>query len=277
MTTVVSTSSSSAALAALRVAMQTARVQACLVPSADPHLSEYLPDYWQVRPWLTGFSGSVGTVVVTQNFAGLWVDSRYWVQAEAELVGSDITLMKIGVATDPAHTQWLAAHLAEGATVAVDGRALGLAARDALLALLTPRGIALTLDLDLPGQCWPERPPLPTAAVRDLPDEIAGASRQDKLARVREAMLEQGAQWHLVSSLDDVAWLLNLRGSDVSFNPVFLSHVLIGLIDAQLFVLPGKVDAGLTNKLVESQVYVRPYDTVAQVLAELPETDVLLS
>lgn len=270
------TMTASAALAALRAAMQAGGVQACLVPSADPHLSEYLPDYWQVRPWLTGFSGSVGTVVVTQDFAGLWVDSRYWVQAEAELAGSDITLMKIGVATDPAHTHWLTANLVEGATVAVDGRALGLAARDALLALLTPKGVQLKLDIDLPGQCWPERPPLPTAAVRDLPLEIAGASRQDKLARVREAMQEQGAQWHLVSTLDDVAWLLNLRGSDVSFNPVFLSHVLIGLADAQLFVLPGKVDVGLANKLAESQVYVRPYETVAQVLAELPETDVLL-
>jgi Xaa-Pro aminopeptidase len=276
MTTTMSTSIKASAVVKLRAAMSAANVQACLVPSADPHLSEYLPDYWQVRPWLTGFSGSVGTVVVTQDFAGLWVDSRYWVQAEAELAGTDITLMKIGVATDPAHTQWLAAHLASGATVAVDGRALGLAARDALLALLEPCGISLKLDLDLPGQCWPERPALPTAAVRDLPLEIAGASRQDKLARVREAMLEQGAQWHLVSTLDDVAWLLNLRGSDVSFNPVFLSHVLIGLNDAQLFVLPGKVDAALTSKLAEAQVYVRPYDTVANVLAELPESDVLL-
>ena len=276
LTSVVQPTNSALARAALRAAMQAAGVQACLVPSADPHLSEYLPDYWQVRPWLTGFSGSVGTVVITQDFAGLWVDSRYWVQAEAELAGTDVTLMKIGVATDPAHTGWLAAHLAEGSTVAVDGRALGLAARDTLRDLLTPRGITLRLDLDLPGQCWPERPPLPTAAVRDLPVDIAGASRQDKLTRVREAMHEQGAQWHLLSTLDDIAWLLNLRGSDVSFNPVFMSHVLIGPADAQLFVLPGKVDTSLANLLAESQVFVQPYEAVSQVLAELPEKDVLL-
>lgn len=276
MTTTVPTSSPSAALAALRAAMQAANVQACLVPSADPHLSEYLPDYWQLRPWLTGFSGSVGTVVVTHDFAGLWVDSRYWVQAEAELAGSEVTLMKIGVATDPAHTMWLATHLAQGATVAVDGRALGLSARDALLELLTPRGIALKLELDLPGQCWPDRPSLPTAAVRDLPLEIAGASRQDKLARVRQVMLEQGTQWHLLSTLDDIAWLLNLRGSDVSFNPVFMSHVLLGLNDAQLFVLPGKVDAALAGRLAQDNIQIRPYETVAQVLAELPAKDALL-
>ena len=276
MTTSVSTSSSSDSLAALRAAMRAANVQACLVPSADPHLSEYLPDYWQLRPWLTGFSGSVGTVVVTQDFAGLWVDSRYWVQAEAELAGSEVTLMKIGVATDPAHTTWLATQLADGATVAVDGRALGLSARDTLLEVLTPRGIALKLDLDLPGQCWPDRPSLPMAAVRDLPLEIAGASRQDKLARVRQAMLEQGAQWHLLSTLDDIAWLLNLRGSDVSFNPVFMSHVLLGLNDAQLFVLPGKVDATLASQLGRDNIQIRHYDAVAQVLAELPEKDTVL-
>lgn len=276
MTTSVSTSSSSDSLAALRAAMRAANVQACLVPSADPHLSEYLPDYWQLRPWLTGFSGSVGTVVVTQDFAGLWVDSRYWVQAEAELAGSEVTLMKIGVATDPAHTMWLATHLADGATVAVDGRALGLSARDTLLEVLTPRGIALKLDLDLPGQCWPDRPSLPLAAVRDLPLEIAGASRQDKLVRVRQAMLEQGTQWHLLSTLDDIAWLLNLRGSDVSFNPVFMSHVLLGLNDAQLFVLPGKVDAALASQLGRDNIQIRHYDAVAQVLAELPEKDTLL-
>lgn len=276
MTTSVSTSSSSDSLAALRAAMRAANVQACLVPSADPHLSEYLPDYWQLRPWLTGFSGSVGTVVVTQDFAGLWVDSRYWVQAEAELAGSEVTLMKIGVATDPAHTMWLATHLADGATVAVDGRALGLSARDTLLEVLTPRGIALKLDLDLPGQCWPDRPSLPLAAVRDLPLEIAGVSRQDKLVRVRQAMLEQGTQWHLLSTLDDIAWLLNLRGSDVSFNPVFMSHVLIGLNDAQLFVLPGKVDAALASQLGRDNIQIRHYDAVAQVLAELPEKDTLL-
>ena len=109
------------ALVALRLAMQQARVDACLIPSADPHLSEYLPEYWQIRKWLTGFTGSVGTVVVTQDFAGIWVDSRYWVQAQAELANSGVTLMKIGVATDPAHAAWLGEHVPQGGVVAVDG------------------------------------------------------------------------------------------------------------------------------------------------------------
>ncbi|MEY3629766.1 MAG: Xaa-Pro dipeptidase, partial [Pseudomonadota bacterium] len=263
-------------LTALRAAMRAAGVQACLIPSADPHLSEYLPDYWQLRPWLTGFTGSVGTVVVTETFAGLWVDSRYWVQAEAELSGSPVTLMKIGVATDPAHTQWLAEHLPVGAVVAVDGRALGLMAREALLTAFASRQIKLVIDQDLPGQCWTARPPLPNAPIRDLPIEIAGESRSEKLARVRTVMQEKGAQWHVLSTLDDIAWLLNLRGSDVSFNPVFLAHVLVGLEDVTLFVLPGKVDSTLARTLAADGIEVLPYDSVASELSKLPPAATVL-
>lgn len=259
----------SEALAALRREMRQARVDACLIPSADPHLSEYLPAYWQIRRWLTGFTGSVGTVVVTQDFAGIWVDSRYWVQAEAELAGSDVTLMKIGVATDPAHAAWLGTHIPAEGVVAVDGRALGLAAREALLEQLDARKIRLELSLDLPGQCWLDRPALPSAPIRDLPVEIAGQSRLEKLARVRAEMVERGAQWHLISTLDDIAWLLNLRGEDVSFNPVFLAHVLLGPEQVWLFVLPGKVDATLTQILAADGIEVRPYQDAGPALAAL--------
>lgn len=264
------------ALVALRRAMQQARVSACLIPSADPHLSEYLPAYRQIRQWLTGFTGSVGTVVVTQDFAGIWVDSRYWVQAEAELAGSGVTLMKIGVATDPAHAAWLAEHVPPGGVVAVDGRALGLAAREALMEQFAAHQIRLDLSLDLPGQCWLDRPALPSAPVRDLPVEIAGQSRQEKLARVRTEMVARGAQWHLVSTLDDIAWLLNLRGEDVSFNPVFLAHVLIGPERVWLFVLPGKIDAALAQELALDGIEVRPYHDAGQALAELDQDARLL-
>lgn len=264
-----STPSHNNPLSALRDAMRQAGVDACLIPSADPHLSEYLPAYWQIRLWLTGFTGSVGTVVVTQDFAGIWVDSRYWVQAETELVGSGVTLMKIGVATDPAHAAWLGANVPQGGVVAVDGRALGLAAREALQEQLAPRSMRLELSLDLPGQCWRDRPELPTAAIRELPVSIAGHSRQEKLAQVRAEMAERGAQWHLISTLDDIAWLLNLRGADVSFNPVFLAHVLIGPDRVLLFVLPEKIDATLTQTLAQQGIEVRPYQEAAQALSEL--------
>lgn len=264
------------ALAALRRSMQQAHVDACLIPSADPHLSEYLPAYWQIRRWLTGFTGSVGTVVVTQDFAGIWVDSRYWVQAEAELAGSAVTLMKIGVATDPAHATWLGANVPSGGVVAVDGRALGLAAREALQEQLAARAIKLDLSLDLPGQCWLDRPALPTAPIRDLPVAYAGQTRLEKLTQVRAEMAERGAQWHLISTLDDIAWLLNCRGADVSFNPVFLAHVLIGPERVLLFVLPEKIDVALAQQLAGDGIEVRPYQEAAQTLAELEAQACLL-
>ena len=263
-------------LQAIRVAMHAQGVTACLVPSADPHLSEYLPDHWQIRQWLTGFTGSVGTVVVTADFAGLWVDSRYWVQAEAELAGTGFTVMKTASAADPSHTTWLAHHLPQGAVVAVDGRALSLTARDTLVDLLHPRGIALLLDLDLPGQCWHDRPALPAAPVRDLPLELAGETRESKLTRLREAMQGHKAQWHLISTLDDLAWLFNLRGADVDFNPVFLGHALIGPEGATLFVGAGKISQALGKALAADRIRVEPYDQIASALGGLAESDNLL-
>ena len=184
--------------------------------------------------------------------------------------------MKIGVATDPAHAAWLGEHVPQGGVVAVDGRALGLAAREALLEQLSARSIRLELSLDLPGQCWLDRPALPSSPVRDLPVEIAGQSRREKLARVRDEMARLGAQWHLVSTLDDIAWLLNLRGEDVSFNPVFLAHVLIGPERVLLFVLPGKIDAALCQTLATDGIEVRPYQEAGQSLAGLGEQARLL-
>ena len=270
------TSSKDSLLASLREAMKSAGIDACLIPSADPHLSEYLPDYWQLRAWLTAFTGSVGTVIVTQDFAGVWVDSRYWVQAENELAGTAFQLMKIGTAADQAHTQWLVDNVPEKGLVAVDGRALGVAARDVLETLFAARGIRLELSQDIPGACWSDRPVLPNAPIKELALEFAGLSRVEKLERVRAVMREQGAQWHLLSTLDDIAWLFNLRGSDVSYNPVFMSHALIGLETALLFALPGKIDCSLARTLAHDGIEVRPYDSAAQVLAQIEDTDTLM-
>lgn len=268
--------SSGSPLVRLRAAMQAAQVDACLIPSADPHLSEYLPAYWQVRAWLTPFTGSVGTVVVTKDFAGLWVDSRYWVQAENELAGSEFQLMKIGTAADAAHTTWLAQHIRPHGVVAVDGRALGLAARDVLKSLFAEKHIQLELGFDLPGQCWTDRPSLPMDPVYEFAVDIAGQSRIEKLARVRQVMKEQGAQWHLISTVDDIGWLLNLRGSDVAYNPVFLSHVLIGEHGAHVFVLSGKINAELTAILAKDNIEVHDYDHAAKYVCELPGQDALM-
>ncbi|KVS37686.1 aminopeptidase P family protein [Burkholderia cepacia] len=266
-----------ARLALLRGAMARENLAAYLVPSADPHLSEYLPERWQARRWLSGFTGSVGTLVVTADFAGLWVDSRYWVQADAELAGTGVQLMKMtGGQQSAPHVDWLAQNVAAGTTVGVDGAVLGVAAARGLTAALNARGIALRTDLDLLDAIWPERPGLPGDAVFEHAAPQADTTRASKLAEVRRAMRAQGAQWHFVSTLDDLAWLFNLRGADVNFNPVFVAHAMIGADRATLFVADGKVSPALAASLAQDGVDVRAYDAARAALAALPDGATLL-
>ena len=266
-----------ARIARLRDAMARERLDAYVVPSSDPHLSEYLPARWQARQWLSGFTGSAGTLVVTADFAGVWTDSRYWVQAAAELEGSGVELMKMtaGQQSQP-HVDWLAQRLASGSNVGVDGAVLALAAARALADALSARGIGLRTDLDLLDAVWADRPELPSAPVYEHREPYACVARVEKLEAVRRAMREQGAQWHFVSTLDDLAWLTNLRGADVNFNPVFVGHALIGLESATLFVGAGKVPPDVAASLARDGVAIEPYERASAALAALPAGATLL-
>jgi len=246
------------------------------VPSADPHLSEYLPAHWQGRQWLSGFTGSMATLVVATDRAALFADSRYWVQAEAELAGTDIELVKIPTGNSNAHVDWLAREVPRGATVAVDGQVLGLAAAQTLKAALAAAGVLLRTDIDLLGEIWPDRPALPAMPVYAHAAPHAALPRAAKLAQVRQAMGARGATHHFISTVDDVAWLTNLRGSDVSYNPVFLAHLLLDMTGATLFVGEGKVNATLRAQLAADGVQLAPYAEAAGALAALDETATLL-
>ncbi|MDO1528620.1 aminopeptidase P family protein [Fulvimonas sp. R45] len=266
-----------ARLAALRHAMQQHGVAACIVPSADPHLSEYLPGHWQARAWLSGFDGSAGTLVVTAQHAGLWTDSRYFSQAEKQLDGSGFALMKLRVPHTPEHLLWLAERLHDGDVVAVAGDSLPLSAQRQMEAVFGERGARLRTDLDLPGAIWTDRPALPRAPVTEHPPAYAGATRADKLARLRAAMRRQGASHHLLSSLDDIAWLTNLRGSDVECNPVFLAHLLVPAEGgATLFAGRGKFDDALVARLAADGIAVADYAATSDALADLPADGALL-
>jgi Xaa-Pro aminopeptidase len=259
-------------LTRLRAAMARHHVDAAIIPSADPHLSEYLPGRWQGREWLTGFTGSVGTLIVTSDTAGVWTDGRYYTQAETELAGSEYQLMKIPSAASLLYIDWLAANLPSGQTVAVDARVLGLATARLLTDALTARGIKLLTDIDLLDDVWQDRPALPDAPIFEHVAPHATAARSLRLAETRAAMAKAGAAAHFISTLDDIAWLFNLRGADVNFNPVFLAHALITADGATLFVGAGKVSDALRDVLLEDAVTLAPYDDATSALKALAGT-----
>ena len=259
----------------LRQALAAQDLTAIIVPSADPHLSEYLPEYWQARLWLSGFTGSVGTLVVTADFAGLWTDSRYWVHAAEQLDGTGITLEKLAPG-QPNHIDWLAAHLAEGDSVAVDGNVLSIAEQDRLLDAFEANDITLITERDLLTEVWTDRPALPAASLYVHDAQFLAQSAIDKLAAVRVGMAEAGATHHLLSSLDDIAWLTNLRGADVDYNPVFLAHMLISENDATLFIDNNKVSSEIAQSLKDSGITIADYEAVQDALGTLTADDLLL-
>ena len=266
-----------ARIAALRAAMQQHGVAAAIVPSADPHLSEYLPERWQARAWLSGFTGSAGTLIVSREHAGLWTDSRYFAQAEQQLAGSGIALMKLRVPHTPEHLDWLAAQLHRDEVLAVAGDSVSLAGLRAMEGRLGEHGVRVRSDLDLPGAVWHDRPALPHARIVEHPIAWACTPRADKLARLRHALRKHGATHHLLSSLDDIAWLTNLRGSDVECNPVFLAHLLVAVDGkATLFAERGKFDDALVARLAADGIVIAPYAGVADALAELGKDDALM-
>ena len=266
-----------ARIAALRDAMAKRSIAACLVPTADPHLSEYLPAHWQAREWLSGFTGSAGTLVVTATEAGLWTDSRYFSQAEQQLAGSGIALMKQGVAHAPEHLAWLQQHLHQGDVIAVAGDSVSVATQRQIERLLGSVGIKLRVDLDLPGDIWPDRPALPNAPDVENPLAYEANSGAEKCDTLRSALRKQHATHHLISSLDDIAWLTNLRGSDVECNPVFLAHLLVETAGrATLFVDRMKLNDGLVAALAADGIQIANYATLGDALGELGANDTLL-
>lgn len=263
-------------LAQLRAYMQENSLQAFIVVSSDAHSSEYVANHWKSREWISGFDGSAGTAVITLDDARLWTDSRYWLAAEEQLNGTGYTLMKDGDADTPSIVEWLCSTLGEGNTVGVDGTVCTIAEVSTWFDTLSKKGIDIDESKDPFAQLWHDRPSIPTGKAQIMPIEVAGESAKDKLARLRNRLFEKGADGMLVTMLDEIAWLTNLRGSDVEYNPVVVSYMLVTNDSATLFVGSEKIDKAVAKYLAAEGISVLPYEKVWDALATYDKATILV-
>ena len=253
----------------LRGYMRQNGLDAFIVPSNDPHMSEYTPAHWQCRQWISGFNGSAGTAVVTTGSAALWTDSRYFLAAAQQLEATPFALMKDGLPETPTVGRWLAATLGRGGKVGIDGCIATPAMRGALESALSPKGISVVLCGDPFGEVWENRPALPEDKIRIHPLEYAGESCRSKIQRLLAKAREAGCDAMLVTALDEIAWTLNLRGGDVECNPVFVSYLLLSNKRSVLFVSPEKLSPEVKSYLAAEGVETRPYESVGETVREL--------
>lgn len=252
-------------LSLLREVMRREKLSAFIFPSTDAHNGEYVPDHWKSREWVSGFNGSAGTVVVTQNEAALWTDSRYFIAAEEQLQGTGIALMKLKMPGTPTIPEWLGRKLAcvDSPEVGVDGMVNSINTVEALrFELRRQGGITLRTNFDPLRDIWTDRPAIPQNPVEIHPVEYTGVDTAEKLVQIRKSLARQHADGMLVSSLDDIAWILNLRGSDVHCNPVFVSYLLIGPETATLYINKVKLQNGVEEYLCKHGINIDDYQKV---------------
>ncbi len=253
----------------LRSLMAEKGIDAYVVPTADFHQSEYVGEHFKARKFITGFSGSYGTAVITKDDGGLWTDGRYFFQAENQLSGSGIRLMKMFVGDTPSITEYLQANIPEGGAVGFDGRVLSMGEGQEYEEALSAKNIRIHYSDDLIDAIWEDRPSLSKKPAFFLDEKYSGESSASKLARVRKAMAEKGADSHIIASLDDVCWLLNIRGDDVDFFPLLLSYAVVTMDKAELYVDSSKLDDRIREELSKNNVSVHPYNDIYEDIKSL--------
>lgn len=266
-------------LEALREVMRREKLDAFIFPSTDPHNSEYVPDRWKGREWISGFNGSAGTAVVTMHSAAVWTDSRYFIAAADQLSGTEFQLMKLKIEGTPTISEWLGSELHEvsSAQVGVDGMCNSAASVEALVSdLRREGGITVRTNLDPLDIVWTDRPQIPASKVEVQPIELAGETVASKLTRIRKALRGLHADGMLMSALDDVAWTLNLRGTDVHCTPVFVSYLLISTTTATLYINKEKLTPEVEAHLESQGVKTAGYDDVSKGIKEYAEYNILL-
>ncbi|MDH6355673.1 Xaa-Pro aminopeptidase [Dysgonomonas sp. PH5-45] len=265
-------------LKSLRTFMEEKGLNAFIIPSTDPHLSEYPATHWEARKWISGFTGSAGTVVVTREKAGLWTDSRYFLQAATELKDTTIELFKDGLPTTPSIDRWLASELEAGEYVGIDGNVYAAKEAFELTHKLNMKGLHVIADYDPFASIWHDRPEIPRNPIFEMPIEYAGESCSSKIKRLTEALEDKGADALLVASLDTVAWIFNIRGNDVHCNPVAVAYGYVSAKETVLFINPAKLTPETSAYLKKEGVVLAEYDKVGDYISKLdPKTRVCLN
>jgi len=259
-------------ITALRKIMREHQIEAYIISGSDPHMSEYPADRWKTRQWISGFTGSAGTVVITADKAGLWTDSRYFLQATEQLQGSGIELYKLGLPETPSIPEFLLMELKEGQTVGLDGECYSIADSRILEQKLSRKGIQIDASGDLPGELWHDRPEVPGGALFEMPVEYSGKSIVDKIEEINARLRQSEADCTILSALDEVAWTFNIRGTDVTFNPVVIGYAFISEKENVLFIHPKKLTEEAAKRLKAAGVILADYAMIQTYLSRLPES-----
>lgn len=262
-------------LSLLRQKMKEAGVQAYLIPSSDPHISEYLPDHWRARAWLSGFDGSAGTLVVTETESGLWTDGRYFIQAQRQMEGSEIVLYRMGEKGVPTVQQFLLSHLNAGQVLGLDGMVTATSTVLDMEAAFVEKEIGIQA-VDLITPIWENRPAIPASEVYLLEEKYAGLSAKEKMAQVRARLRDNGADAMAVTRLDSIAWLLNLRAKDVKNNTFFISYLLLTQEKAVLYVNSSRITKEALDYLAQSGVELAPYEAILDGIAAMDQPATML-
>jgi Xaa-Pro aminopeptidase len=260
----------------LRKEMKKQKIAAFIIPSSDPHLSEYVADRWKAREWISGFDGSAGTAVVTQNHAGLWTDVRYFIQAEKQLKNSEFQLHKVTNQFAPQFLDWIVENVPTGSTIGVDGWCISQGQYRQFSDQLKPIKAKLEVNQDLINEIWQNRPSLPGEPIFKHLLRFTGKSRGEKLADIRAEMKAQNVTHYLLPALDDIGWTLNLRGRDVDCNPVFIAYLIIGQKQSNLYIDISKVSKEIRENLEEDHIEIRPYEKIISDLNKLSENSKVL-
>lgn len=257
-------------LKALREFMKSKNLHAFIIPSTDPHLSEYPASHWASREWISGFTGSAGTVVITLEKAGLWTDSRYFLQADKELQNSGIDLFKDGLPSTPSYTKWLTKELSKGEVVGIDSNVYSCKDAQVLIAELENFDIQVDGNFDPFEAIWADRPQIPTNHIFSLPLEFSGVSTADKIKQIRQILADKGTTSTIIVTLDTIAWIFNIRGNDVKCNPVSIAYTYISQEEAILFIDPQKLTADIVSELRNNGVTIGEYTKISDFVSSLP-------